>query len=194
MTTKQEKAIKNLSQEEQEAIRNLSPEELNELMQKNCLFCGIVSGQVPSIRVYSDESFIGVLDINPASPGHTILLPKKHVMSIEEMEGDLLSAVKRIVSAQKRGFDVDGVTVLIPEGISAGQKLPHASVHLIPRVEGDRLFTWEGKKTSEKELKKSAEGIIKNLAPLHEQEEIPEVVGEVDDSELERYEEDERIP
>tara|TARA_Y100000310_G_scaffold324465_1_gene386322 strand:+ start:2538 stop:3122 length:585 start_codon:yes stop_codon:yes gene_type:complete len=194
MTPEQEEAIKNLSPEDQEAIKNLSPEELDELMQKNCLFCGIVSGQVPTVRVYSDDNFVGILDINPASLGHTILLPKKHVMSVEEMEGDLLSAIKRIVSAQKKGFGTDGVSVLIPEGASAGQKLPHASVHLIPRVDGDGLFNWEGKKAEEKELKKAGEKIVQNLAPLPEQEDVPEVVEEVDDSEVDRFKDEERVP
>lgn len=177
---------------DQEAIENLSPEELQELMQKNCLFCGIVSGQVPSVRVYEDQWYIGILDINPVHPGHVILLPKNHVMSLEEMDGDLLSAEKRIVSALKKGFEVTGVTVLMPEGVAAGQKLPHASIHFIPRKEGDGLFEIQGVKAEEKDLQDAAKKITANLASIQESETVPEPV--LDDTELDKYVEEESLP
>ena len=178
---------------DQEAIENLSPEELEELMQKNCLFCGIVGGQVPSVRVYEDQWFIGILDINPVHPGHVILLPKKHVMSVEELDGDLLSAEKRIVSALKKGFEVTGVTILMPEGVSAGQKLPHASIHLIPRQEGDGLFEIQGAKAEEKDLQTAASKITSNLAAIQDTELVPEPVIQ-DDNELDKYVEEESVP
>ena len=62
----------------QEKIKNMSPEELKEFQKKQCVFCQIISGKVQSKKVYDDEKCIAILDINPANPGHVLLLPKEH--------------------------------------------------------------------------------------------------------------------
>ena len=62
----------------QEKIKNMSPEELKEFQKKQCIFCQIIEGKVQAKKIYEDEKSIAILDINPANPGHILLLPKEH--------------------------------------------------------------------------------------------------------------------
>ena len=66
----------------QEKIAKMSPEERQKLMESQCIFCKIVKGEIPARTVYEDDDFIAFLDINPATPGHTLVIPKGHYQSI----------------------------------------------------------------------------------------------------------------
>jgi histidine triad (HIT) family protein len=184
--------------EPEQNLENLSPEQIEELMKKNCLFCGLISGDIPSVRVYEDDYFLAFLDINPASEGHVILIPKDHVMSIEEVKPRIFEIAQSIVAAQKRGLGVNGVSVLIPEGPDAGQKLAHASIHMIPRKQNDGLFAWQGQQASEEQLKSSAEKISGNINKVESVAEVqPEVVQKEEAKpaeEVPTIEEEERVP
>ncbi|MFH1506326.1 MAG: HIT domain-containing protein [archaeon] len=126
-----------------EEMQNMSPEQLAEIQKKNCIFCKIIGGQIPSKKVYSDEKTFGILDINPATPGHVLLLPKDHHQILPQMPDDLIGYMfkvsKYISQAQLKGFKSQGTTIMAANGVVAGQKAPHFMIHVIPRTEGDNI-------------------------------------------------------
>lgn len=108
---------------------------------KDCVFCKIVEGEIDSEKVYESEDVISFLDVNPRAPGHTLVIPKKHVNSIIELEdhliADLFCVAKTIMRVLRSTLDPDGFTVGLNEGRAAGQEIPHLHVNIIPRFEGD---------------------------------------------------------
>ncbi|MAF35681.1 hypothetical protein CL622_01010 [archaeon] len=173
--------------------KDMSPEQIQELMKKNCLFCGMLNGQVPVTKVYEDDICIAILDIGPANPGHTLVFPKEHAMSITEVDPKIFITVQALVAAQIKGLGVKGVSVYVAEGEAAGQKLPHASIHIIPRVEGDGLFVWQGKQADEKALQPIAEKIMANILMPQQAAIAPKPV-EPEEVEVVEDTEDERVP
>lgn len=110
-------------------------------MTEDCLFCKIVAGKIPSNKIYEDDSVFAFLDINPASEGHTLVLPKKHFNSFTEMDSgevaSLFEAVRKLTSAVEKAFSAEGSNIGINNGKVAGQEVPHTHVHIIPRKRGD---------------------------------------------------------
>ena len=106
-----------------------------------CIFCKIISGSIPSYKVYEDDLVFAFLDIYPCSQGHTIVMPKKHIGLFTEMNkkdaSDLFSSVNIISKAVCRAFGLDGMNIGMNVGEVAGQSVPHVHVHIIPRKEGD---------------------------------------------------------
>lgn len=106
-----------------------------------CLFCKIISGEVPSSKVYEDELVYAFLDIAPSSSGHTLIMPKKHIERFNDMSPDdvasLFKAVNKIAKAVEKGVSADGSNIGLNNGKVAGQEVPHVHIHLIPRYEGD---------------------------------------------------------
>lgn len=106
-----------------------------------CIFCKIISGSIPSYKVYEDEFVFAFLDIYPCSEGHTVVLPKKHIGLFTEMNekdaSDLFSSVNIISRAVCRAFGLHGMNIGMNVGEVAGQSVPHVHVHIIPRKEGD---------------------------------------------------------
>ena len=125
----------------QEKIKNMSPEELREFQKKQCIFCHIVSGKVQSKKVFEDDSTLSILDINPANPGHVLVLPKEHYSIMpqlsEEEIAHLFMVVKTVSNAALRALAAGGVNIVVKNGIAAGQKAHHFMVHIIPRKEND---------------------------------------------------------
>ena len=135
-----------MDQPSQEDLKNMSPEELREYQKKNCLFCNIIIGKVNSKKVYEDDTCIGILDINPANPGHVVLMPKEHYavlpMMPESEYAKMMIAAKRVSTALLRSVKAEGINMFIANGAVAGQKSPHAMIHLIPRKEGDNIIAF----------------------------------------------------
>ncbi|MEM7813779.1 MAG: HIT family protein [Candidatus Aenigmatarchaeota archaeon] len=108
----------------------------------DCIFCKIVAGVIPAFKVYEDSETLAFLDINPAAPGHTLVIPKKHAKDIFEIEEpslrDVAATTKRIAERLRRALGAD-VSVLQNNGRAAGQAIEHLHVHVIPRHAGDRL-------------------------------------------------------
>ena len=95
-------------------------------MSSDCIFCKIISGEIPSTKLYSDESVIAFRDINPVAPTHILIVPKKHIASINELTttdevvvGHLFTAAKKL--AQEEGITEDGYRLIINTGAHAGQ-------------------------------------------------------------------------
>ncbi len=128
-------------EELQEKIKTMSPEELREFQKKQCIFCHIISGKVQSKKVYEDDRCLAILDINPANPGHTLLLPKEHYSIMpqlsEEEIAHLFTVAKTISNASLRALEVQGTNIIVQNGIAAGQKAQHFMIHIIPRKEKD---------------------------------------------------------
>lgn len=121
----------------------------------DCLFCKIVSGEVPSARVYEDEHSVAFLDIQPNNPGHTLLVPKAHARNILDMDTaaicTLIPALKKLSHAIKNAVYADGLNVAMNIEPAAGQIIFHAHIHIIPR------FSSDGHRHFEKRPYKSAE-------------------------------------
>jgi histidine triad (HIT) family protein len=109
----------------------------------DCVFCKIISGEIPSHKVYEDEKTIAFLDIRPVNAGHTLVAPKKHSHNIFDIPSDdwtaVAETVRRLAIAIEKGVEADGVNIAMNNREHAGQVVPHPHVHIIPRFKGDGL-------------------------------------------------------
>jgi len=107
---------------------------------EDCIFCKIVRGEIPSVKVFEDERVFSFMDINPVSEGHALIIPKNHAANIWEIDTeDLLaihSASKRLAEAMRRALDVEGIAVLQLNGKAVNQVVFHYHLHLMPRLSG----------------------------------------------------------
>lgn len=114
-----------------------SPEEI----KKNCIFCKITNDEIESKKIGSSDNFIAILDVNPATPGHTLILPKEHIavfpLAGPEIAGELGKFVKEISQKILQSLEVEGTSIYIGSGAAAGQQSPHAVAHILPRKAGD---------------------------------------------------------
>lgn len=105
-------------------------------MQK-CVFCRIISGDVPSYKIYENGDVLAFLDANPSTPGHTLLIPKTHTQRLEELsEKDSISlfmALHKLVGDIQSAMKAPSSTIGINNGSEAGQEVPHIHIHIIPR-------------------------------------------------------------
>ena len=104
---------------------------------KDCLFCRIVKGQLPAKKVYEDAQIIAFLDISPRNPGHTLVIPKKHVETLFDFpdadSGRFFYSLKRVAIQVKTGMQAQGLSIAQNNGSAAGQVVAHLHFHLIPR-------------------------------------------------------------
>ncbi|HEY4488596.1 MAG TPA: HIT family protein [Candidatus Paceibacterota bacterium] len=116
---------------------------------KDCVFCKIVAGELPSYKLYEDDKTLAFLDIHPVHPGHTLVIPKRHSENIFEIDsGDWMAVaqtVRTVAPAIETATKADGVNLLMNNRETAGQVVGHAHVHLIPRFRGDGLKLWPHK-------------------------------------------------
>ena len=118
------------------------------MTDKECIFCKIAGGEIPSSTVYEDEDFRVILDLGPASKGHALILPKQHYANMFEMDDEALAKAaklaKKVITHEKEVLGCDGYNVLQNNGEAAGQTVFHFHMHLIPRYEGDQVaLTWK---------------------------------------------------
>ena len=126
----------------------------------DCLFCKIVAGEIPAARVYEDEGVLAFLDINPVSPGHTLVIPKKHFPNLYGTPDEVISKIfvvaKKIALGIKTAMNTDGTNLQTNNDPAAGQVIPHTHIHIIPRYEKDGLKLWPQKEYPEGEKDKVA--------------------------------------
>lgn len=112
----------------------------------DCIFCKIIAGDIPSHKVYEDKHVLAFFDILPISPGHTIVVPKKHVPDLEDLSTEEFSEMsivaKKIGKAMLNGLDVKGYSMFLDNKSAANQHVPHVHFHIVPRKEGDGLERW----------------------------------------------------
>jgi histidine triad (HIT) family protein len=133
-----------------------------------CIFCKIVAGDVPAAKVLDDDGGIAFLDIGPLAPGHTLLIPREHVETVDRMsEQDaaaLLRHLPRLARAVQAATDCQGVNILQNNGRVAHQFVPHVHFHVIPRNPGDEFhFNWPAGTYTEGRLEELAGEIRRNL-------------------------------
>ncbi len=102
-----------------------------------CIFCKIISGVIPSMRVYEDENCYAFMDIAPFEQGHTLVVPKPHVSFLTDLPQELLfqliAATQRVAARILQELPCDGFNVLQNNGACATQTIPHVHFHVIPR-------------------------------------------------------------
>ena len=113
------------------------------MKNENCIFCKIAAGEIPSATIYEDADFRVILDIEPASKGHALILPKEHYANLyelpEEFASKVLVVAKKVVTAMTEVLGCDGYNVLQNNGEVAGQTVFHFHMHLIPRYKDDQV-------------------------------------------------------
>src|SRR3989344_2509991 len=116
MSTEQLKAL-------QEKIKQMSPEELRDFQKKQCIFCQIVAGKIQAKKVYEDDKVLAILDINPANPGHVLLLTKEHYSIMPQIPDDevayVFMVVKSLSNSMLRSIDAQGTNIIVANGIAA---------------------------------------------------------------------------
>ena len=175
----------------QEKIKNMSPDELKEFQKKQCVFCQIIAGKVQSRKVYEDDNVIAVLDVNPANPGHLLIVPKEHYSIMPQIPDDelghIFAVAKALSNASLRALEVQGSNIIAANGVAAGQRAQHFMVHLIPRKENDNIkFELPKKTMQEDELQNVSEILSKSLGTKFERREktADEIKNKTEDSSI----------
>lgn len=133
---------------------------------ENCVFCKIITGEIPSKKVYEDDFTIAFLDIKPSNPGHTLVIPKEHFENIYSMPAEAFARLaitsQKIAIATKQALDCDGINIIMNNEAAAGQIIFHSHIHIIPRnqTDGFTLFPQQSYPT-EQEAEEMQE-LIKN--------------------------------
>ena len=119
----------------------------------NCLFCKIIKGEVPSQKIYEDDKVQVFLDINPTTNGDSLLVPKEHYVTYDELPDDLIlhmrDVAKKIELIDREKLGAEGLTLINNNGI--GQEIKHFHIHLLPRYQMED-FIHQVKKESLMEL------------------------------------------
>lgn len=105
----------------------------------DCLFCKIIEGNIPSKTIYEDEKVKVFLDINPNTNGHSLIIPKKHIVTVDELDEELalhiLKVEKEMKNLLQEKLNCEGLTIV--QNNELGQEVKHYHVHLIPRYSND---------------------------------------------------------
>lgn len=129
---------------------------------ENCIFCKIISGEIPSIRLFENDDCIAAMDINPATPGHALIIPKTHYRDLTEVPyeeiGKCFGVARYIGERQKERLGADGFNVIQNNGAVSGQTVMHFHIHVIPRyVGGAQVALWKPTEPDTAKLKEIAE-------------------------------------
>jgi histidine triad (HIT) family protein len=113
------------------------------MAETDCLFCGIVAGTIPSETIDSDEKTVAFMDINPATRGHALVVPRVHSADLLDIEDEDLTATtlaaRRLARRMKDVLDADGINLINACGAAAWQTVFHFHIHVVPRYEDDPL-------------------------------------------------------
>jgi histidine triad (HIT) family protein len=111
--------------------------------EQDCIFCKILAGELPATIVAEDERTVAFMDINPATRGHALVVPRRHATDLLSIDPEELAAVtaaaQRLAARAKERLKADGINVLNSCGAAAWQTVFHFHLHVIPRYQGDPL-------------------------------------------------------
>jgi histidine triad (HIT) family protein len=130
----------------------------------NCVFCKIVTGAIPSFRLYEDAATLAFMDINPVHDGHCLVIPKAHHPTVFVTPADTVAAVARaaatVAGAVEKAVRPDGLNLVQSNGPGAAQSVPHFHIHILPRRMNDGLLmNWALKPGDMKRIGEWAERI-----------------------------------
>ncbi len=133
-----------------------------------CVFCKIITGELPSSKIYEDDLVLSFMDIAPLSPGHLLVIPKNHYETFPEVPRDEAAAVAaamlKIAPAVVAAQNADGFNLLLANGACAGQVIFHVHFHIVPRSNGDGLgFAWRHGSYADGEMDKARQAILAAL-------------------------------
>jgi histidine triad (HIT) family protein len=121
----------------------MSQTEMLEQQKAQCPFCQIIAGNIPANKIYEDDHLIAILDINPATKGHVLVIPKEHfpllALCPPDLQPHLFQKTRDLAKCVEDGILSQGVEVFIAGGAAAGQQSMHFMIHIIPREPGDGL-------------------------------------------------------
>lgn len=128
----------------------------NDMKDKDCIFCKLANGIIPTRSVYEDDTFNVIMDASPATRGHVLILPKEHAANIyelpEEIAGKAFILAKKLATHMTDKLKCDGFNIVQNNGEIAGQTVFHFHMHLIPRYQGDNVgITWKPGKLTDKD-------------------------------------------
>lgn len=125
----------------------------------NCVFCKILNKEIPSYKIYEDEYTYAFLDIAEDVDGHTLIIPKKHVCNVLDVDEETLTHVmnttKKIMNHYVDDLKFDGCNILNASGEAAQQSVMHLHFHVIPRKNNDQIDGWPNYKGAKKSLKEN---------------------------------------
>jgi histidine triad (HIT) family protein len=115
----------------------------------SCVFCEIVAGTAPAIRIHEDDHYLAILDIRPFTRGHTLVVPKEHTADLTDTPpqtlAEMIAIGQRIGRATRASeLDADGNNVVVNDGKAAFQSVLHIHLHVLPRRNGDKLSFAKG--------------------------------------------------
>jgi diadenosine tetraphosphate (Ap4A) HIT family hydrolase len=115
----------------------------------SCVFCAVVAGEAPAVRVFEDDDYLAFLDIRPFTRGHTLVIPKRHTVDLTDTPAETLAGMlavgQRIARASRAsGLHADGNNLAINDGRAAFQSVFHIHLHVVPRRSGDKLSFAKG--------------------------------------------------
>ncbi|MBI2582471.1 HIT family protein [Candidatus Woesearchaeota archaeon] len=161
----------------EEKLKGMTPEQIQALQKQQCIFCQIISGKVPSKKIYEDKKCFVILDINPAAKGHLLLLPRDHYSIVtqvpEELLGHLFVVARNLSQVLLKTFKADGTNLFVANGAAAGQRAQHFILHLIPRKSGDTLLNQEEKLVDQQMVEKVKIAVEGKLQILLGKKEMP---------------------
>lgn len=133
------------------------------MTDKNCIFCRLAGGEIPTNAIYEDDRFKVILDMSPATRGHALILPKQHAANIyelsEETTGEAFKLAKRMGAVMSEKLACEGLNIVQNNGEIAGQTVFHFHIHLIPRYADDhQQIGWKPMESNQEELE-----AVKNL-------------------------------
>lgn len=110
---------------------------------ENCIFCKLLAGEIPSFRLYEDQLTYAFMDINPASAGHALVIPKYHAPNLYQLPPEWLAAcamtARKVAIAVNEVLAPDGLNMVQANGEGAAQSVQHFHIHLVPRTLNDEL-------------------------------------------------------
>ncbi len=138
------------------------------MKKDDCIFCKIASGEIPSTTIFENNDFKVFFDVNPASLGHCLIVPKQHYNDIFDMDaetgGKLFSLATAVARALKKELNCEGMNVVQNNGLIAGQTVFHFHLHLIPRYAGDTVdIKWQPGVADQARLAELAKQIRKRI-------------------------------
>lgn len=138
------------------------------MKKDDCIFCKIAAGEIPSRKIYEDNDLIAIMDLNPTSKGHSLIIPKEHYTNIydidEEIAGKVMKTAKKLATKMTVALNCDGFNLLQNNGETAGQTMFHFHMHLIPRYKDadNNMLKFTSVSFSDEEMDAIRDQIIKD--------------------------------